>query len=105
PAISWQQYSLDGSNGTAWGPIDSNNLSTTFFSSSATANAILSGNADLWTSLAGVNQDLGILVKGGTYGVNGTVVAWKESGGSARTFSPNAAFLRTVLPIRGWAQH
>jgi hypothetical protein len=101
PAISWQQYSLAGSNGANWVPIDATNLSTSFSTGSATANAILSGNADLWTSLAGVNQDLGILVKGGTYGVNGMVVAWKESGGYAGTFSPNAAFVQTVIPIVG----
>ena len=105
PAISWQQYSLAGSNGTSWVPIDATNLSTTFFSTTPTSNAILSGNADLWTSLAGVNQDLGILVKGGTYGTSGTVVAWKESGGYAGTFSPNAAFVQTVIPIVGSASY
>src|SRR6202023_908035 len=29
PAISWKQYSLAGSNGTSWVPIDATNLSTT----------------------------------------------------------------------------
>ncbi len=86
-------------------PIDATNLSTTFFASTTTANAILSGNSDLWTSLAGVNQDLGILVKGGIYGVSGTVVAWKESGGYAGTFSPNAAFVQTVIPVVGSVQY
>jgi hypothetical protein len=100
PAISWQQYSLAASNGTIWTPIDSSVLSLSFTPSVA-SNAILSGNADLWTSLAGVNQDIGIWVTGGTYGTAGvgTVVAWKESGGYAGTFSPNAAFVQTVIPV------
>ena len=99
PAISWQQYSLTASNGTTWQPIDATNLSLTFNGFSGSANAILSGNADLWTSVAGVNQDVGILVKGGSYGTAGTVVAWKESGGYAGTYSPNAAFVQTVIPV------
>src|SRR5205823_13990563 len=54
--------------------------------------AILGANADLWTANAGYNQDLGI-------DVNGILQAWKESGGFAGTFSPNAAFVQTVLPM------
>jgi len=49
---------------------------------------------------AGVNQDVGIFVSGGAYGT-GTLVAWKESGGYAGTFSPNAAFVHTVLSLAG----
>ena len=97
PAISWQQYSLAASNGTTWTPIDSSVLSLSFTPSVA-SNAILSGNADLWTSLAGVNQDIGLMVSGGAY-ITPTVVAWKESGGYAGTFSPNAAFVQTVIPV------
>jgi hypothetical protein len=100
PAISWQQYALTGSDGVAWKPIDSTNL-TLSFTTTAASNVILSGNADLWTSLQGVNQDLGIMLFGGTYGTapNGTLVGWKESGGNAGTFSPNAAFVQTVKPV------
>jgi hypothetical protein len=54
--------------------------------------AILSGNADLWTANPGYNQDIGI-------DVNGTITAWKESGGFAGTFSPNAAMVQTVFPM------
>ena len=97
PAISWKQYRLAGNNGSSWVPIDAGALRLTF-TPSANANAILSGNADLWTSLAGVNQDLGIFVSGGSYG-SGTLVGWKESGGNAGTFSPNAAFVQTVTPV------
>jgi hypothetical protein len=52
--------------------------------------AILGANADLWTANAGYNQDLAI-----TRSVDGgpaQVIGWKESGGFAGTFSPNAAF-------------
>lgn len=52
------------------------------------------------TATATVKKDVGIFVSGGTYG-NGTPVAWKESGGFAGTFSPNAAFVHTVLPLQG----
>jgi hypothetical protein len=66
---------------------------------SATSTAILGANADLWTASAGYNQDLGIFVN-----VNAgpdSLVAWKESGGSAGTFSPNAAFVHTVYSMSG----
>ena len=97
PAISWQQYTLTGSNGTIWQPIDATTLSLSF-TPSFNSNAILSGNADLWTAQAGVNQDLGIRISGGAYGT-GQIVGWKESGGFAGTFSPNAAFVQTVAPV------
>jgi len=61
--------------------------------------AILSLNADLYTSIAGVNQDIGIYVSPSTAPQN--IVAWKESGGAVAN-GPNAAFLETVFPmIRG----
>src|SRR5207253_559170 len=60
--------------------------------------ALLSANADLWTQNAGVNQDLGIFVSGGTFG-SGQIVGWKESGGNAGTFSPNAAYAQAVVPL------
>src|SRR5437868_10130235 len=46
--------------------------------------------------MAGVNQDVGIFVSGGAFGA-GQIVGWKESGGNAGTFSPNAAFAQTVV--------
>jgi hypothetical protein len=39
------------------------------------------------------------MVSGGAYG-SGTLVAWKESGGFAGTFSPNAAYVSTVLHLQ-----
>ncbi len=80
-------------------PIDSTNLQTTI-TPGADSLWMVSGNIDLWTATAGVNQDVAIFVSGGIYGT-GTLVAWKESGGYAGTFSPNAAFVHTVLPLSG----
>jgi hypothetical protein len=104
PAISWQQYWLAGSDGSTWQPIDATTLSLTF-TPTADSKAILSGNADLWTSVVGVNQDLGILVTGGVYGTSGTLVAWKESGGYAGTYSPNAGFVQTAIPVLNGTQY
>ena len=97
-AASGQQYTLSGSDGTTWWPIDPAALSVTL-TPKVDSNVVLSGNADLWTSIAGVNQDLGIRVSGGIYGTPGRVVAWKESGGFAGTFSPNAAFVQSIMPL------
>lgn len=90
-AVSTEQYHLTGSNGASWTDIDATRLSLTF-TPNVDTQAILSGNADLWTSSAGYNQDLAI-------SVNGTVAGWKESGGYAGIFSPNAAFVQTVVNL------
>jgi hypothetical protein len=61
--------------------------------------AILTLNADLYTNIAGFNQDIGIYVDKAdavTYPQN--IVAWKESGGPVAN-SPNAAFVHTVFPM------
>jgi hypothetical protein len=91
--VSTLQYSLSNSDGSTWVTMDAANLS---FSITPAANtmAILSGNSDLWTANAGFNQDIGI-------DVNGTITSWKESGGFAGTFSPNAAMVHTLLPMTG----
>ncbi len=103
PAISWQQYILAGSDGSTWMDVDANNLKLTL-TPSVDSNAVVSGNADLWTQNAGVNQDLGIFISGGAYGT-GQIYAWKESGGFAGTFSPNAAFVQTIIPLSGGATY
>ena len=96
-AVSQQQYRLPNSDGKTWVDIDTANLSLTLTPTQDSV-ALITGNADLWTATAGLNQDLAVLVSGGTYG-SGTVVAWKESGGYAGTFSPNAAAVRTTFPV------
>ena len=98
-AVSTQQYRLANSNGATWVDIDATNLSLTLTPTQDSL-ALITGNADLWTANAGLNQDLGIWISPSnatTYPAN--IVAWKESGGFAGTFSPNAAAVRTVFPM------
>jgi hypothetical protein len=60
--------------------------------------ALLGANADLFTDTAGYNQDIGLFVTDN--GVdNTTPLAWKESGGFAGTFSPNAAYVEASFPL------
>ena len=96
-AVSHAQDGLSGNDGSSWADLDGGAVSTSFTPASA-GMALLGGNADLWTGTAGINQDLGIWLSGGVYG-SGQVVAWKESGGFAGTFSPNAAFVQTAQPV------
>jgi hypothetical protein len=88
---STQQYNLVSSDGSTWAAVDATNLSF-MVTPGVTGDLVLSGNADLWTWNPGFNQDIGITV-------NGTLVAWKESGGFAGAFSPNAAFVQTVYHV------
>jgi hypothetical protein len=97
---SSQQYSLANSDGAGWNVIDSTILKTSFQPGTVMYTYQVSGNADLFTANAGYNQDIGIFISGGVYG-NGTLVAWKESGGFAGTFSPNAAYVETVQHLGG----
>jgi hypothetical protein len=90
-AVSTLQYQLPNSDGATWQDIDASRLSVSFTPGSS-ALAIISANSDLWTASAGFNQDIGLMV-------NGTVVSWKESGGFAGTFSPNAALVQVAIPV------
>jgi hypothetical protein len=94
------QYQLLSSDGAGWTPIDSTFLVMSVAPGAAASTYSFSGNADLWTANAGFNQDIAIIISGGVYG-SGTVVAWKESGGFAGTFSPNAAYVETVQHLQG----
>ena len=96
--VSDRQYQLTGSNGASWVDLDPVNLSTTF-TPPAAGRLLLDANVDLWTATSGVNQDVAIVVAGGVY-ESGTVVGWKESGGFAGTFSPNAAAVNTTTPVQ-----
>jgi hypothetical protein len=95
--VSTQQYTSINSNGSTWAEMDAAHLVTTAFAPSSAESVVVSGNADLWTANAGYNQDLGIEVS--VNGATPVLVAWKESGGFAGTFSPNAAFVQTVYPM------
>ena len=99
-AVSDRQYSLANNNGSTWVDMD-----PTYLSVSVTplvdSQALISANTDLWTANAGINQDVGVAVSGGIYPTAaGQPEAWKESGGSAGTFSPNAAYLQTVRSLQ-----
>ena len=95
-AVITSQASLTGSDGVTWQPIDPR-LAITIKLPDTEA-ALLSGNADLWTARAGVNQDLGITVSVG--GGPDTLLFWKESGGFAGTYSPNAAFVHGTYQLQ-----
>ncbi|PYM68887.1 MAG: hypothetical protein DME03_23385 [Candidatus Rokuibacteriota bacterium] len=98
-AHTTQQYTLGASDGVTWQPIDATNL-TVSFTPSVASHAILTGNADLWTSVAGFNQDVGVAITGGAFpSFADQPEAWKESGGFAGTYSPNAAFVEGVIPL------
>jgi hypothetical protein len=97
--VSNLQYKLLNSDGLTWADMDATNL-VQAITPRFNAQAVISVNADLWTANSGFNQDIGIFISGGAYGTTpGTIVAWKESGGSAGTYSPNAAFLETTQPL------
>src|SRR5258708_23763991 len=92
-ACSATQYLLTGSDGVTWQPMDPSNLIVSF-TPSVDSWAVLRGNADLWTSNPGFNQDIGVAVVGGggspSRGVYPAVPrqpeAWTESDGSNRTY-------------------
>jgi hypothetical protein len=100
PTLSTKQYTLPNSDGAGWTPIDSTVLQHTFAPGVILYTYKFAGNVDLFTQNAGFNQDVGIFISGGQYG-SGTLVAWKESGGFAGTFSPNAAYVETVQRLTG----
>lgn len=91
-AASTLQYTLAGSNGVTWVPVDTSSATPLQLTvtSPCSCRAELAANASMWTYTTGFNQDLGIQVGGGIYGT-GMVVAWEESGGATASFSPNAA--------------
>jgi hypothetical protein len=97
-AVTNQQYALTNNDGATWSDMDATNLKL-LITPSNNCVATLSANADLWTAMAGINQDLGIQVSStlGTYTADR--VGWKESGGFAGTFSPNAASVQTLFPM------
>jgi hypothetical protein len=98
-AVSTQQYTLINSTGTSWVDMDATNLKL-MVTPAYNCQAWISGSADLWTANAGFNQDIGIAIAGGVYPTAaGQPEGWKESGGFAGTFSPNAAHVETVVPL------
>jgi hypothetical protein len=98
--VNTGQYKLANSDGAGWTPVDTTSLKLNLSPAAGAYSYSLTGNADLWTANAGFNQDIGLFISGGVYG-SGTLVAWKESGGFAGTFSPNAAYVETIQHLSG----
>lgn len=98
--VSHTQYFNTGSDGATWKDVDAAKLSVAL-TPAFNAQAVISISTDLWTATSGLNQDIGVYIEGGAYGTAGAgkIVAWKESGGSAGAFSPNAAFVETSQPL------
>jgi hypothetical protein len=98
-AVSDRQYSLANNNGSTWVDMDPSYLGLSV-TPLVDSQAVISANADLWTANPGFNQDIGVAISGGIYPTAAAQPeAWKESGGFAGTFSPNAAYLQTVRPL------
>jgi hypothetical protein len=91
---SINQYNLPNSDGITWKPLDAA-LDTTV-AATAAGTIVLGGNVDLFTGKAGYNQDVAIFVQDNA--LADQLVAWKESGGFAGVFSPNAAFVKATFP-------
>jgi hypothetical protein len=96
-AVTTGQPQLAANNGVAWADMDSVKLSLSIMTTTNCL-AVLSGNADLWTTRPTYNQDIGIQVSSSS-AVTADRVGWKESGGFAGTYSPNAAFDQSMFPI------
>jgi hypothetical protein len=92
-AVSNKQYSLNSSDGATWQEIDPAIFTLTINPTFA-ARALFFANIDLWTATPGYNQDVGIFVQVNT-GAD-QLHSWKESGGFAGAYSPNAAFVHAV---------
>ena len=97
-AVSNAQYSLANNDGSTWADMDATNLKL-LITPTNNCVATLSANADLWTATAGINQDIGVQVSTPTGLYTADRVGWKESGGYAGTFSPNAASVQTLFPM------
>jgi hypothetical protein len=96
--VSTGQFSLFDSDGTTWQTLTNGSTPMAVtITPTLTCQAIIGGNADLWTKNAGLNQDLGIVLVPSN--ATGNVIAWKESGGYAGTNSPNAAYVQAVAQL------
>src|ERR1700686_152433 len=95
-AESHNQYAISGSNGQDFVLVDPGNLGFNFMSPTG-GTAFFEANADLWTPVAGYNQDIGVLMAPFPNTTN--LATWKESGGFGGTFSPNAGFAQGSIQI------
>jgi hypothetical protein len=97
-SIANTQYSLTNNNGSTWVELDPTHLETTVAPTADTW-VIAGANLDLWTATAGFNQDVALFVSDN--GGADELLGWKESGGFAGTFSPNAAYLQVMKQLTG----
>lgn len=86
---------LARSDGTTWKELDHQHL-TLSLTPSSDVDALLVGESSLWSSQAGIPQDLGIAISGGSY--KGIQVS--EENGSTSPSSPNATLVQTILPLK-----
>src|SRR5260370_6438870 len=94
-AMTTGQPQLAANDGVAWADMDSVKLSLPI-TTTTNCLALLTGNADLWTTQATYNQDIGIQVNS-TTSVTADRVGWKESGGFAGTHSPQAPLVPSLF--------
>ena len=101
--VSTTQYVMQNSDGATWAPVDGRALAFAITPATTTA-YLLSGNADMWTFIAGYNQDLAINVSPPCARQPSTIASWKESGGSG-AFSPNSVLVQSVCQMTGGTQY
>ena len=98
--VSTDQYHLRNSDGLTWQPLNAEGGKpvTLTLAPAVDSHAVITANVDLWTASRAINQDIAIFV-------SGQLAAWKESGGFAGTFSPNAAAVQAMVPLTGGATY
>ena len=89
---SSSNYQLSGNNGSTWVAMDGSRLSL-LVTPSVTSTAMLTASADLFTSAANVNQDVGISVNGAT------PLVWKEGGGRS-AYAPASVAAQTPYTMQ-----
>jgi RHS repeat-associated protein/fimbrial isopeptide formation D2 family protein len=90
-------------SGTSWRVKETSTIAA--FTPSAEFNAVIVGNADVFTTTEGVNQDVGLCLAAGTGVVSvpdpcpqSQVIAWQENGGYA-AYRPIAAGVRAHIVV------
>lgn len=116
-AASTSQYTMSSNDGSSWQYMDGQGTAVSgplrfTVTPGVSAVAVLSANADLFTSAAGKNQDLGIFVlpvgapamPANQVGAP-ALAGWVEAGGNSGVYSPNAAYLQAVYPLIAGQQY
>ena len=99
------QPTLAGSDGSTW-QLMSSSLSVRVPQLSQSVNALVGANADVWTSTAGVNEDMAVCAfanAGASLPATcpaANVVVWKEAGGSG-AYSPRPTYANGIMTLDG----